>query len=144
MFPLPVLPNMNWGRIISISNQGYPSTARFPVELYKGNVEPCLECEPQWYVDVADTARLHVAALIRTDTVGERIFAFAEPFNWNDILAKYRQIFPEKKFVDDVEGQGRDLSKIPNQRAEELLKGLGRKGWASMEESLRNNLEGVA
>ena len=135
---------MNWGRVLSVAHQGHPSTCGMPVALYRGDIEQCLKSDPQWFVDVEDCARLHVAALTRKDTVGERIFAFTEPFNWNDVLAKYRKMFPGKKFVDDVAGLGRDLIKVPNQRAEELLKGMGRKGWTDMEESLRNNLEGVA
>ncbi|KAI9660479.1 MAG: hypothetical protein M1821_009829 [Bathelium mastoideum] len=138
-----VLPNMNWGRIISVDNQGHPSTSAHPVYLYQGDVESCVTAPPQWYVDVEDDARLHVAALTRRDTTGERIFAFTAPFNWNDVLAQYRTMFPGKKFVDDIEGQGRDLSKIPNERAEQLLKEMGRTGWTSMEETLRKNLESV-
>ncbi|KAL9095037.1 MAG: hypothetical protein Q9165_002639 [Trypethelium subeluteriae] len=139
-----VLPNMNTGRVISVANQGHPSTAGFQVQLYNGNVDAVLQLAPQYWVDVEDDARLHVAALTRKDTAGERIFAFTAPFNWNDFLAVYRKMFPNKKFVDDIQGLGRDLSKVPNQRAEELLKEMGRPGWTRLEDSLRNNLEGVA
>ena len=38
--------------------------------------------ELEWYIDVQDTARLHVAAVINPDVQNERIFGFADPFNW--------------------------------------------------------------
>ena len=65
---------------------------------------------------------MHVIALIDPDANGRRLFAFAEPYNWNDILAIFRKQKPEKSFPEDAEGLGRDLSKIPNEFAEELLK----------------------
>ena len=134
---------MNLGHVLSVANQGHPSTAVFPVQLYKGDIEWLASVVPHSYVDVQDCGRLHVAALTGKDTAGERIFAYTAPFIWNDVLAKYRAMFPGKKFVDDIEVLGRDLTKVPNQRAEELLKAMGREGWTSLEESLRNNLEGV-
>ena len=48
---------------------------------------------PQYYVDVRDTARLHVIALVDSDCNGQRLFAFAGPFNPNDILAAFRCVF---------------------------------------------------
>lgn len=35
----------------------------------------------EWFVDVQDTARLHVAALVNPNIQNERILALAEPFN---------------------------------------------------------------
>lgn len=36
----------------------------------------------EWFIDVQDDARLHVAAITNGDVSNERIFGFAEPFNW--------------------------------------------------------------
>ena len=96
---------------------------------------------PQYYINVQDTARLHVAALIYPDVKEERLFAWAHPFNWNDFLAIFRTLYPERKFIDDIEGLGKDLSTVENGRAEEILKRIGKRGWVGMEETLRDAAE---
>ncbi len=40
----------------------------------------------EWFVNTTDDGRLHVAATIDASVENERIFAFAEQFNWTDIL----------------------------------------------------------
>lgn len=88
-----------------------------------------------------DAALAHVAALLRPDVKNQRIFAFAAPFNINDILAVFRKLFPDRKFPDDAPNQGKDLRKMPNDKAEQLLKDMGRPGWIYMEDSLKMNVE---
>jgi hypothetical protein len=74
----------------------------------------------------------------------ERVFAFAEPFNFNSWLAIFRKNFPDQKFLDDWPNLPKDLSKVAAwQRSVELLKEVGRPGFTSMEESILNNVEGV-
>ena len=97
---------------------------------------------PQYYVNVQDNARVHVAALIYEDVVGERLFTFAYPFNWNDLLVVFRKLYPERKFMDDLPDLGKDFSKVANERAEELLKRMGRPGWASLDTSVQDALKG--
>jgi hypothetical protein len=99
---------------------------------------------PQYFVNVQDNGRLHVAALIFQDVQSERLYAFAYPYNWNDMLAIFRKLFPGHPFIDDIPNLGRDLSKVANQRAEELLKRFGRPGWTSIEESIKEATEGWA
>lgn len=36
----------------------------------------------EWFVDVQDTARLHVAALTNPEVKNERIIAYSEHFTW--------------------------------------------------------------
>ena len=99
----------------------------------------------EWFVNVRDTARLHIAALIHPKVQNERIFAFAERYNWNDILAILRELYPEKDFGEYIKDCGRDLTEVPErEKAEELLKEMGRRGWTGLEESVRDNLVGVA
>ena len=98
-----------------------------------------LSFPPQYFIDVRDTARLHLIALIDPDCHRKRLFGFAAPFNWNDILAIFRKQNPGKSFPDDDPEQGRDLSKIPNERAEQLLKKHYGKGWTSLEDSVEAN-----
>ena len=71
------------------------------------------------------------------DVKGKRLFSFAYPYTWNDILAIFRKLYPQKKFIDDIPDLGQDLSEVANDRAEELVKRMGRPGWASLEESVR-------
>jgi hypothetical protein len=93
---------------------------------------------PQWYVDTIDSALIHISALIYSDVHNERLFAFGEPYNFNQILAVYRKLYPEKEFPKDSEGLGQDKSKVPNQRAEEVLGWVKEgKGWTGLEESVR-------
>lgn len=102
--------------------------------------QPSLE----YYIDVEDTALLHVAALTRPDLKGNRIFGFVEEFNWNTLLHALRRIYPEKVFYEDREGQDHDLSRILGaSKAEKILRDMGRPGWKGLEESLRENLEDI-
>jgi hypothetical protein len=115
-----VLPNANIGNILSVEHQGYPSTAGWIQALWDG-FEGHKDLEfnpPQYYIDVQDNARVHVGALIFPDVNSERLFSFAYPYTWNDILAIFRKLYPERKFIDDLPNLGRDLSKVSNQRAE--------------------------
>ena len=94
-------------------------------------------------VDVKDTARIHVAALLDPGVESERILAFGYPFNWNDVLAVLRKIHPDKKFPADIENQPRGLSKLDNSRGAALLKAFGRPGFTGLEESIRENIAGL-
>ena len=90
-------------------------------------------------VNVKDTARIHVAALLDPETKNQRLLAYAEPFNWNDLLAILRKLYPGKEFPADIENAPRDLSKLDNSREAALLKAFGRPGFTGMEESVREN-----
>jgi len=135
-----VLPNCNIGHILSVEHQGYPSTSGWVRALWDGfEGQKDLEYNPpQYYIDVQDNARVHIAALIFPDVRNERLFSFAYPFTWNDILAVFRKLYPERKFIDDYSNLGKDLSNVANDRALELVKRLGRPGWTSLEDSIKS------
>ena len=79
-----------------------------------------------------------MAALLHQEVSGERIFAWASPFNWNVVLAAFRRMYPERKFIDDADGLWDDLAVVePVKRAELLLKEMGQPGFTSLEESLK-------
>jgi hypothetical protein len=67
----------------------------------------------------------HVAATIDTSLSNERIFAFADPYNWNDILAITHELRPGQIFPDDFRGLPRDLSTLDNDLGEEFPKRRG-------------------
>ena len=91
-----------------------------------------------------DDAKILLMALTEHDVNNERLFAYAEPYNWNQVLAIIRRLYPDRKFADDIPGIGKDLSKPPSKRAEELLKRCNQPaGWTSLEQSLRDALASV-
>ncbi|KAF2454065.1 hypothetical protein BDY21DRAFT_291983 [Lineolata rhizophorae] len=138
-----IASNANFGRPLSVKDQGCASTLRWIRELTDGFPEmPFLkDLPPQYFVDVQDVARLHVAALTFEDVAGERIFACAEHYNWNDVLHIIRKKFPDRTLPDDFPGIGRDKTTVPQKRPVELLKRFGRSGWTTLEESVMMNLE---
>jgi hypothetical protein len=73
----------------------------------------------------------------------ERLFGFAEPWSYNQMLDIWRKLYPERKFPDNIESMGVDRMILPDARAEEVmsrLKGLG-SNWDSLEKGLREMTE---
>lgn len=136
-----VLPNMNFGEIFSDKQPA--QTAAWVRDLYNGITDRVKHLPPQWMINVKDTARLHVAALLDPGVENERILAFAYPYNWNDILAVLRKIYPDKEFLPDFEEDSRDLGRLDNTRGAELLRAFGRPGYTGLEESIRENTAGI-
>jgi len=133
-----ILPNLNLGKILV---KGQPaSTCGWLVALYNGDIGPFKNFPPQYFVDVQDTARLHVSALVNPNVENERLFAFAEPFNNNDLLRTLRKLRPDRQFPEEwTDDKVRDLSIVKNERSIELLKkDFGRPGFTSLEESIEN------
>lgn len=76
----------------------------------------------------------------------ERIFAFAYAFNINDCIETIKKVRPDvdasklKTNPDEL----RDLSWVPNELGAKLLKKwYGQYGYKTLEQSLRENLEGI-
>lgn len=76
----------------------------------------------------------------------ERIFAFAAPFNNNDWVEAVKKVRPdvdESKLKIDP-NELRDLSKVPNELGAKLLtEWYGQDGYKSLEQSLKENLDGI-
>ena len=97
---------------------------------------------PQWYVDVRDVARVHVAALLEADVQNERLFAFAGTYNYSKIVDILKKIDPSRQhYPPPVENEGEDLTTTDTDRPIELLKRIGRPGFIGMEESLRAQMQ---
>lgn len=101
--------------------------------------------DTEYFVDVQDTARFHVAGAVLPGVQNERIFAWAEPFNFDAVLEIMRIQFPEKNFVGNFH-RYRELSvaEKPQARALELLKQLGREGFVPLKQSVLLNVEKLA
>ena len=99
------------------------------------------------YINVTDTARLHLAAAVLDGSlVSQRIFAFANEFNWNDVIDLIQEVRPDLKLTMQKDPSlGRDLTKVPKKQGSDLLqKWFGQTGYASLEHSVKENLEGIA
>ncbi|PKK41299.1 hypothetical protein CI102_14144 [Trichoderma harzianum] len=139
-----VLPNCNFGRIL-IPEHMHGSTMGFVRNFFKRDYSALSLLPPQYFVDVRDTARLHVAALLDPNVKEERIFAFAREYNWTDVLTILRKLRPEQEFPDDPENEGRDYTEVvPIARAQRLLQDFfGQTGWTSLEDSLAAGIEDI-
>ena len=99
----------------------------------------------RWFIDVRDTARLHVAALLDSAIRGERLLGYAHKFSGHDLVEFFEAFNQEKGesraikppipedfiCVDDVE----------TSRSIEALRRLGRDGWTARNETLRESLD---
>ncbi|KAM6488153.1 hypothetical protein HDV62DRAFT_396791 [Trichoderma sp. SZMC 28011] len=139
-----VLPNCNFGRVL-IPEHMHGSTMGFVRNFFKGDSSALGLLPPQYFVDVRDTARLHVAALLDPNVKAERIFAFATEYNWTDVLTILRKLRPDQEFPDDPENEGRDYTEVvPIARAQRLLQEFfGQTGWTSLEDSLAAGIEDI-
>ncbi|KAF2465310.1 aldehyde reductase [Lindgomyces ingoldianus] len=135
-----VMPATCIGRVLAPRDQAYPSTAGYVRSLFEGkNAEFFAWLEPQWYVDICDAARLHVAAAVVEGVEGERIFAWAETYTW----IKVKEVLEDemgKKVLIELKDKGEDLSECPMERSLELLRALGCKGWQPFEQAVRENI----
>lgn len=140
-----VLPCANYGTVLDVKHQGLPTSVGMLKLLYEGDLDTFIIFQPsQFYVDVEDDARIHVAALLMKDVADERLFAFAAPKTCNDELAALRKANPNKTFPKDVKKPQIHLAKVPNARAQELLQRMGREGWTSLEESIKNTVPALS
>lgn len=93
-----------------------------------------------FYIDVEDTARLHLAALLHPDLKSRRIFAYAEPYTWKSIQDVLRSVYADKVFAPDIPDHPLDRSIIAELPLSlQLLKDMGRDGWSSLEDIVRAN-----
>ncbi|KAE8165705.1 NAD(P)-binding protein [Aspergillus tamarii] len=132
-----VLPNVNFGKILFPGKQG--TSMAVTRLLLDGNDVATKIMPAQWYVDVEDTARLHVIGLLDPDVQSERLFACAGPYTWTQVLNIMRKLRPDCSAIPDVQEEEniRHFEVVPSKRAEKLIQAFyHRPGWTSLEESL--------
>ncbi|KAJ3456624.1 hypothetical protein MRS44_016647 [Fusarium solani] len=134
-----VLPCFNVGQILHPKQPG--STGKWVRDFWRDpdHYNDLQQFGASWYINVEDTALLHVAALIQEDVKGERLLGFAGPFNFNSWLDVFRQLDPAKPWPADDPSQEHNLCKVDTRREVQLLKRFGRSGWTSFYESARRN-----
>jgi hypothetical protein len=92
-------------------------------------------------VDVADTAYLHVAAMTETDIKSERIFAFSEVYNYNDILAALKKAKPDYEFPPESDMNTHSTNVIEARgRADAILRKRYGRGFRTLEESIAESV----
>ncbi|KAK1725560.1 aldehyde reductase II [Colletotrichum acutatum] len=134
-----IVPNAALGKVLLPEHQGFPTAVGAMRPLWQGKVTPEFVAmfPAQWYCDVIDIARIHIAALLLPDVQSERLIAYADKFNINDLLAVFRQIQPNRTFPDDLPDLPSDKGTIANERATQLMERLqGAKGWISLKDCL--------
>ncbi|KAI0130426.1 hypothetical protein BJ170DRAFT_620129 [Xylariales sp. AK1849] len=136
-----ILLDLVIGECLDPVNQGLPSTAGMVHWVWTGSNRPLLNMmQPQWHIDARDAGILFVAALTSAGVNGERIYGFGDRYSWYQVREILKQLHPNKEIVP-VEYHGVDQTDVPNQRGEELLRGLGQKGWTSLEDSVKATAE---
>lgn len=131
-----VLPYSTFGEILD-PGQSASSSGRVRAAWNGEAVGLLASLPPRWFVDVKDVARLHVAGLVEDDVQNERLLAYGEKFNFNDLMRLLRKLGPDRKIPRDIEDQSRDLSTVDRARSIELLKRMGRSGFTGLEESIK-------
>ncbi|ETN45808.1 uncharacterized protein HMPREF1541_09641 [Cyphellophora europaea CBS 101466] len=135
-----IVPNTNIGRVIV---RPATSSANFALAVLNGSIQRIATVPPQWMINTSDDARIHLAALIDRNVSNERIFAFAQPFDWNEMREAVLKARPNASVGGPLPPHGRDVSEVDNTLGEELLKRwFSQDGYKLLDESVRENLEG--
>ncbi|KAJ6484101.1 hypothetical protein C8R45DRAFT_1148392 [Mycena sanguinolenta] len=140
-----ILPDLVFGPALN-PTPGVYSSHTFLNALFLSEPEPAilkLVQPASLTVDVRDVASIHLAALLSTSTQGKRIWAAAHTYEINDILAIWREAFPERKFVEDFKLPPQPKITLELVPSEELLKAFEGRSWLSLKESVVANVQDV-
>jgi nucleoside-diphosphate-sugar epimerase len=139
-----VNPNANLGPVLSPSNQGYPTTAKWVKLLWEQNYAAFEGFQPQHYINVQDDAKLHIIALANPEVTGERIFGMTAPCTIREIVGILRELYPDRKWEEAPDIGEDKIVVVPKKRAEELLRQAYGSGFIGLKETVKANLVGLA
>ena len=106
---------------------------------------PCTDQRStEHFVNVEDTARFHVAAALNLDIRSERLFAFAAPYTWNDILRIMRSMDPLRPLPELFPNIGRDLSTVATRWGADLLAPWGLSDWTGLEQTVTSTINSLS
>jgi nucleoside-diphosphate-sugar epimerase len=133
-----VIPATCMGPVIAPAEQQYPSTAGFIRSLHECKGQELFDViEPQWYVDVRDQARLHVAGAVLDGVENRRVFAWAGPYTWIGVADALEGEMGKRTTIR-LADKGEDMTKVlAKDRAEGYLKRLGQSDWVPFDQSVR-------
>ncbi|KAE8442969.1 hypothetical protein EG329_002507 [Mollisiaceae sp. DMI_Dod_QoI] len=137
-----VAPYMNMGKIL---DEHQDNGARTMLKGFVGGKPEILGILPTMaYISTHDDAVIHVGAVLDPDVKNERIFAWAQKFNWNQILAIMRKIYPDQDIVEDLPDPKMFMGEADLSLALNMLRKWGpQDGWTSLEQGVKEILEGV-
>lgn len=139
-----VVPNVNFGMAVSPENLSYRNSSAVTDAVVKGYPAAPTILPSQWYVDVEDTALLHLGALTLDDVHDERLLVFAGRYSWTQILDIIHRLYPHKTMLKPVDEPAIDTGEIGNNRNIEILKGMGKnEGFTSLEDTLVKALDTI-
>jgi len=81
------------------------------------------------YVSTRDVALVLFATAIDPEVAGERIYAIVQNSDWNDLHPIIRRLYPERKFIGDIDCWGKFSGEFDASLGLGLVKKLGRAGW---------------
>ncbi|KAL6824625.1 hypothetical protein J3E69DRAFT_381501 [Trichoderma sp. SZMC 28015] len=140
-----VVPDGNFGRVLDAEQPNGTSVGMLK-RVLDGDWSRVMTLA--WIINVEDCALLMVAAAVLPSIANERIFAYYKQATWNEMRAKVRQLYPDRPELvkgEDSDVVGRDLSTADEvvKRAEEVLKELGRPGFISVDDTIRDFVDTV-
>jgi len=119
------------------------TTCKIPIPLDTYD-EPWSDTCTVFNIDVKDVGLLHVAAVLDGEVKNKRLQAWAQGCTWNDILAILRELYPDRKFIDDLPGQERPGVTSDFTLQMELLKKWGnQEGWRTLEQTIEDNMKSI-
>ncbi|RMZ77605.1 hypothetical protein DV737_g4272, partial [Chaetothyriales sp. CBS 132003] len=137
-----VLPVTVFGPLLNAHQKA--TTNGMVYSLYNGHVGSFTQFNATRFIDVRDVAAIHVAAALDLSVKNARLNTWSTPFNWNDVLAILRKLYPEKKFISNLEGQGEFLGTVDDSLEKNLLeKWENQKDWISLEDGVRDMINGT-
>lgn len=138
-----VLPETVIGATLSPKDQGILSTCGFVKWIRDGvNLDIVAGVLPQRFVDTRDLGYLFVAALVTPGVEGERLFGFGNRFSFPKVAEILRTLEPERT-IPVLKDQGWDQTEVPNERAESLIRAFSGRGWATLEDSVKDCLDSI-
>ncbi|KAK3653217.1 hypothetical protein LTR56_004753 [Elasticomyces elasticus] len=131
-----VLPCAVFGRIITKPSD----TGEWAKSVLNGKIPP-FGGNGQWYINMTDVARLHLAAAFDATIVGQRFIASAAPFNWNEMIDVVQKLKPSAQVAPHYAEPNVDMGDNDNAPGAALLnKWWDQGGYTSFEETIRENL----
>ncbi|KAH6974651.1 hypothetical protein BKA56DRAFT_591604 [Ilyonectria sp. MPI-CAGE-AT-0026] len=140
-----VVPSVNLGHIVAVEHIGFSSSMAMVESVCRGISVATGFLPSQWYVNVEDTALLHLAALTLDEVRNERLLAYAEPYSWNKILEILGRRYPKRKpKLASIDEPTADKGEVDNNRSTEILRKMGRPGFRGLEETLVSSMKSVS
>ncbi|KAK7928939.1 hypothetical protein PG985_005937 [Apiospora marii] len=144
-----VVPDGQFGRVLDMENINTgPSSSTGQLKHALQGQWDQIGLDLAFFTDVQDSARLLVAAVASASIKNERIFSYYINTTWNGMRNKVREMFPDRPELvqgEDRQHEKRDLSCAPGPiaRAEFILREVGRPGFASEEDIIRDFVASV-